>query len=325
MGLYKLSIEEVTKFSRNRNLKNGDDIKCYIMNKSARYVKVSIDEAKGSTKGDFTMSVNTENFYNELIKDGIPVEGVRAYIDNLNTITISSIRSFQKYLEEPFTHYIPSKPLLEVLSKVMVDMPMDMLLKKDIRFYFELKDKGVVDEWGDNAEYAIVWTEKTAVGHLLHITIIDNKKNPFHSHLPIIEGETFADRFNKGKTSTHNLGIGSSYGDSIPFKDNLIHKIIVNLIIYVLGPNEEFNAQVNRFSPNNKLRQQQQQVYTKKNFILIGEDIKFLRLISEKESSVSGHFRWQACGRALLDRKLIFINPHTRNIKKMEVDLNLKK
>jgi len=235
---------------------------------------------------------------------------------NYPDIDSKSLVHHLEYREKSFRNFIPSRPLLEVLSKIKVDMATKDL--KDINAYFELG--GFL-----NCQFALVSVLSISEElRMIKVTLTD-KDNAlltqyFGDHLNentleeslarMVYKEAVLEDAESWKISHKEL----STPDIMRARINLI----ANLLIYISNPNEDFKEQYNQFSKDNKKAQREKLEYTSRPFTPIGEGIEFLRLIREEEVGVVGHFRWQPCGVGRTQRKLTFVKPHVRTYKKFE-------
>jgi hypothetical protein len=218
-----------------------------------------------------------------------------------------------EYREGNFDNYVVSKPLLEVLGKVRVDMPVSQI-KLGVNSYFELGGyKGF--------EFALISTYIKPAG--LTLGGVQLKISAYND----TTGKVAYWGIDLGEDTLEKClaKVNAFYGQewdlaTVEAPDDIFHTF-ANLLIYISNPTDEFKKEFNSFSSNNKKCQKEKLEYTQKPFIRIGYDATFLRLVTETEFGVRGHFRWQPFGVGRVQRKLIFIDPFTKTQKKfIEVD-----
>lgn len=214
-------------------------------------------------------------------------------------------------------NYIPSKPLLDVLSKVDVDMKASYLKDKK-RGYFELSHANIFApaHWSPNPIDSVMFEINS--DSLIMSFQFTKDLAPTSFFVPLNREDNLSEALKKFSFKeitriSNSIGhVEKSIGDD----DLEVLRLVFNLIIYVTNPNEEFNEQVNQFSPNNRVAQEQKQTYTANKYVPIGHNIEFLRLTTATETNVKAHWRWQPCGVGREQRKLTFIRPHVRTYEK---------
>lgn len=222
-------------------------------------------------------------------------------------------------------NYIISGPLTKYLSKISLDVPVE-ILPENFTAYFEpteLYDEidgakilcafihiGKVGD--DKVLTSAMITEgpkgyesfnayKTYSGLLGNVKTLDELKNDFN-------------QFEKYENGEFNNSFGRPV--SAKMSESLCHRTIVNAVIYVNGPNEDFIEQFNEFSSKESKRKVQIKSLTQKKVIRIGfTDAEILKLIAQKEINVSWHIRNQPYGPERKLRKKIVIAPYKRKIK----------
>jgi len=224
-----------------------------------------------------------------------------------DNIFLNTLSSHIKYREDPYTNYIPSKPLLEVLDKIDVDMPCDQV-QEDYRAYFEFN--------GFNGlSYAIVSVE---CQNIRICFCKDIKSDASYFGVKLINGTNLLERIKTHKYTEPSLVNGEVkiVEKQLPEEMERILNLVINLIIYTSNPNEEFKKKFNEFSPKHKVAQKERLEYTEKPFVEIGFDAEFLRLLTVEVGMVRPHARWQPCGPNREQRKLIIVKAHERKYRK---------
>lgn len=231
-----------------------------------------------------------------------------------DNIVLNCVKSHYLYRSGGFTNFIPSKPLLDVLSKIQIDLPCSSV-EIGKKHYYELGGyKGV--------DYVILNTEIDMDGQrVIRICITEKTNETDCTYLGLIlkEGENLIDSISTKEFTVPNI---DDYGNITVKKVELsdymgeVLQLVVNLFIYTSNPNEDFITKFNQFSKNSKKANQEKLEYTKQPFVEIGFDAEFLRLQTVEQGTVRGFFRWQPCGVGHKQRKLTWIRPHERNYKK---------
>jgi hypothetical protein len=233
------------------------------------------------------------------------------YSDN---IVLNCIKSHYLYRTGGFTNFIPSRPLLDVLAKIKIDLPCSSV-EIGKKHYYELGGYLGVD-------YVILNTEIDFNGDkVIRICITEKANETDCTYLGLIlkEDENLIDSIS---TKDFTVPVIKDDGEIVIEKTDLkeylglVLQLVVNLFIYTSNPNEDFRAKFNQFSKNSKIANKEKLEYTQKSFVEIGFDAEFLRLQTVEKGAVRGFFRWQPCGIGRLQRKLTWINPHERNYKK---------
>jgi len=214
--------------------------------------------------------------------------------------------------------YVPSNPLISVLKSIDVDMKSSYLVA-GTKGYFELSHTKIYPpkHWSKNPmENLIFMVFENAL--MVSINFV-NDLAPTSYYIPLDKKDNLSEvlldlSFKVIKRNQSNEVFLSS--QKIGDEDLDCLRLLFNLIIYITNPNEEFKEEFNKFSPNPKIAQQEQQTYTNKPFIKLGHDVEFLRLVTTETFDVRGHWRWQPVGVGRLGRKLTFISPYQKSQKK---------
>jgi hypothetical protein len=297
--LVRLSIEKILNY-RGKDTLNP----LYYISSLIRLI--NMEDSKDGFQVDydkFIKFVKTHTDHRAISMFGISMQ---AFSD---VVYANAVRSHIKYRKGLYKNYIPSNPLIEILDKVKIDVPGGQL-PKDIHAYFELNGH-------HGFHYALVDTfYRENKPPQIRITMCDDVNTGYFTYIgvPIIEDENLVDTMAKFAFTNQELIDGEVVMVEKPMdeKTKKAISLVLNLVLYISGPNEDFRTQFNEFNKNNKIAQKEKMEYTQRAFTEIGFDAEFLRLIKVKEGSVSGHFRWQPCGEGRLLKKLTWIRPHTR-------------
>lgn len=243
-------------------------------------------------------------------------------------VVLRSCLSYWLYKEsKEKRNYIVSSNLTKCLSKIKMDIPVKALPKDDVRFYFQFNNlfddesnlvKGCfccfnTDE--NNKRYIILsaiaeikderctyYTQESASIYLLdkYDTLETLFKNEF---IP-----TDYTKINGGMTCTN--------GDESLFKTTTI-RTILNAMLYVTNPNEEFKEEFNIFAKKESKLKVQKNIYTSKKFTKIGygEDTEFLKLLVTKVTDVAPYWKNQPYGPQRSLRKYILCSGYERKQK----------
>lgn len=244
--------------------------------------------------------------------DGAPLDVCLALMSEFlqSKWSLNIFKSERLYRTKKFKNYIPSRPLLDLLSRMKVDMPVDNI-PSDYKAYFELSGY-------EDIGYIIVNMDTYEEGPVLRITLSDysRKTEGYYLGIQCNPGENVLETMQRMGYYEYDLGTHSHVEITIPDKVKFMAQLALNLIIYTTSPNQEFIEQFNQFSPKNKIAQEQKKTYTIKPYVPIGFDAEFLRLITVETGTVMPFPRWQPCGPERKQRKLIIVRGHERKYKK---------
>lgn len=247
-----------------------------------------------------------------------------------SSVDLNFFSSLRNYRVNPKRNFVPSGPLVSCLEKISIDISYGDL-KPSIN-YFETSHLNITDETGDKIDFVIMEIEEDGDRKMIKMGAMCASSAAITRSEPFMVGDSINSKKRQdgwdssmeevSKLSDFFSGLGGKIArkDYVDQKDDKLFNIFLNLLIYVTNPNEEFKTQYNQFSKNNKEKQRQEQEYTKQGFIKIGLDADFIRLVKEQEVGVVGHWRNQPIGEGRLDRKWIFIKPHSRVIKNNYLD-----
>lgn len=312
--LQKLSIESILnkRYEKpNKDLlSNTERLYRYININMAKHLDIKILPGR-------KWGVDLQPAKEKFAKDGM--NRISEMLDKmLDECSVQTFYLFRRYLEEKFTNYVPSTPLLSVLKSIDVDMKASYL-KDGTSGYFELSHANIYppSHWSPNKITGCLFTvtEKS----LLIALTFDKDIAPTSFFVPLYKEENLSEalmKFQFKKLSRVDGGQVIQEEQDISQNDIDGLKLFFNLLIYVTNPNEEFVAQFNKFSPNNRIAQIEKNEYTTQAYVPMGIDAEFLRLVTTDSFDVRGHWRWQACGPEHSLRRLTFIKPHTRNMSK---------
>lgn len=208
------------------------------------------------------------------------------------------------YSDNTTMKYIPSQPLLDVLASVDVDVPLTYL-PENISAYFEITGK-IKKGLNGNINWMYVYKNQDAP----LITIVVNSDEPERFSTFIYNAEV-----DKTMESGLDEMIRNGYDQLEGIDNKMLMRVLMNLLIYVSNPDESFIQQFNEFSPKRKIAQAQRNQYTTEPYIVIGEDVQFLRLCIVDKTTVKCHWRNQPCGEGRLQRKWVLIKEHERHYK----------
>lgn len=231
--------------------------------------------------------------------------------------------SYKKYCECDSKNYIISSPLTKCLAQMDLNLSVEMLPEKFSAYFQPTNLLDVSD--GSTIFGAFVYIGKVADSEVIAVTLITSNIKVANDQDVYAYRTFLVPRHKEGtleelcnKYSLKNEPVDSSLGDRfIEYKDSLkglnCLRAILNAILYVSNPNEEFKEQYNEFAKNEKKRAVQEKVLTTKSFYKIGyDDAEYLKLLIEKETTVKWHVRNQPYGPGKTLRKKILIAPHTR-------------
>lgn len=310
--MQKLSIDKHFKPVGSINLKSSEFLKHYCNHLLIKHLDIVVDSGK--------WILRTERVRAKAISDGMPM--VLPALDLMDSCTAQTIYLYQKYKHLSFKNYVPSKPLVEVLSHIKADMT-SKLLTDESQGYFELShcDLKVPRKWvserNDTEEKVVFFLYKVIESGLVLSFDLSGPESAISFFIPINKDkeENLAEVLKRFPFKANyfdeegNLKVGE---EEIDEEDLRFINLAFNLIIYTHNPTEEFVTQFNTFSKNSKHRQMEEKVFTKSPFIKLGFDAEFLRLITTEQYDVRGHWRWQPVGVGRMNRRLTFIKPHTR-------------
>ena len=318
--LQELSIERVLNKRYAKPAKNmiNNQIRVmqYINWNMAQHLRVDRLPQK---KWGIEVSAAKKAFYD----DGM-VEIAGMLPEGLDECSVQTFYLYQNYLKGGFKNYVPSKPLLSVLSEIDVDMKAKYV-SPGTKGYFELSHA--------NLKAPAHWSGQPMDNFLFEIDhdaimiSVQFRKDisPTSFFIPLTVDDNLSDVLRR---LSFNVVVRDGTGKAQGVKQNITEediaslKVLFNLIIYVSNPNEEFTAQLNQFSPNNKIAQQQKLDYTSKPYVKLGFDAEFLRLITTESFDVRAHWRWQPCGVGRQQRRLTFVKAHQRNLTKIQGESN---
>jgi hypothetical protein len=316
--LQRLSIESILnkRYSHVKKDMTPDRSIKYLTYLMATKLKVDILEGQkwGVYTGDVAdelKRVGLDNF--------IPLLG-----KSLDDCSVQTFYLFNHWLNGTLgKNYVPSKSLLDVLSKIDVDMKASYL-KEKVRGYFELSHANIKPpaHWSPNTINSVMFEINS--DSLILSFQFNSDLAPTSFFVPLNREDNLHDallNFNFKEIARIKTEIG--YSEKPIGEDDIeVIRLIFNLIIYVTNPNEEFISCLNKFSPNNKIAQIEKLDYTQRPFIRLGFDAEFVRLITTESFDVRSHWRWQPCGVGRQQRRLTFVKAHQRNITKIQGDGN---
>lgn len=241
------------------------------------------------------------------------------------------------YMHQSFSsrNFIVSTPLREALEKVSLDVSCDMV-PKNFRGYFEIP--GLIDDWeGRPVKCIFVQMEprkNSDVGYPdITVGIITETEDDFHTQFHCMLGEYFS----SGKTIKDALkDQRKGCGRDASLSDNgLIHSFpgapekhrdvvlgkgstlnfVLNLILYVSGPSQDFIEEVNKFTGKRTKQEFLRRQYTSKPFFLLGKDVELLKVRHSEGTFRDGFFRWQPVGKGRTQVKLTWVRGHPMNFK----------
>lgn len=237
-----------------------------------------------------------------------------------NTWSMNMVKSESLYRRglvtgNTYKNYIVSRPLLDVLSRVEADMGTEQI-PEDFRAYFELSGFMGVG-------YVLVDTSRLENGNrCIRMSISDNslKTEGTYYGVEVKEGENILESLFRMTYHEYCPKTLSTIETELSDRNRKLAHLVVNLIIYVVNPNEEFKTTFYKNLPEYKKNPSRYaNVVTDKPVIEIGFDAEFLRLVRVEKGAVMPHPRWQPCGPGRVQRKLIIVKAHERNYKKFEV------
>lgn len=320
--LQELSIESILnkRYAHAKKDMNSDRTVKYLTYLMA--TKLEVEILAGQKWGVYTGHV-IEQLEKDNMNNFVPL-----LAKALDDCSVQTLYLFNHWLKGTLgKNYVPSKPLLDVLTKIDVDMKASYL-KEKVRGYFELSHANILPpaHWSSSTIDSVLYEINS--DSLILSFQFKNDLAPTSFFIPLDREDNLHDallKFNFKEisrardrmllTSTPKTGV-AHVEKPIGEDDLETLKLIFNLIIYVTNPNEEFTEQFNQFSPNNRVAQLQKQTYTCSKYVPIGNNIEFLRLTTATETNVKAHWRWQPCGIGREQRKLTFIKPHVRTYEK---------
>lgn len=296
--MIKLSIEKLMNF-RKVDFENPLYYYASILN----YSKLTEDNYVDAKKAE-----------EKMLRDGAdPVIVSKLLLHFLYNKWSSNIfKSEYLYRKGGYKNYVPSRPLLEVLSKVKVDMPAKNI-PMDYKAYFELG--GYM-----GAGYALVDMAMDGEDTVVRISVSDNGMvtEGYYMGVKTVGDENILEAMERMGFYDYDVSQMKHVETTVPEHIRAKVQLVINLIVYTTSPNQDFIEQFNKFSPNNRLAQKEKLEYTSKPYVLIGHDAEFLRLVTVEKGSVAPHPRWQPCGPERKQRKLIMVRGHERNYKKFK-------
>jgi hypothetical protein len=310
--LRTLSIESILnkKYAHAKKDMTADRTVKYLTYLMSTKLKVEILE--GHKWGVYTGDV-----IDELNKSGLN-KLVPFLSRSLDDCSVQTFYLFNHWLKGTLgKNYIPSKPLIDVLSEVEVDIKASYF-KEKFGGYFELSHAKIMPphHWSSNHINNVMF-EITSSSLIMSFQF-NNDLVPTSFFVPLNKEENIREALLKYSFRELAEVEGRVGHIKKPMNEEDLEtlRLIFNLIIYVSNPNEEFKEQFNRFSPNNRLAQKEKQTYTTRKYVLIGEDVEFLRLQKTEETNVRAFWRWQPVGVGREQRRLTFVRPHTRTYTK---------
>jgi hypothetical protein len=233
----------------------------------------------------------------------------------LNTLvgskwSINIAKSEFIYRQGKTKNYIPSKPLLELFSKMTVDCPATAI-PMDYRAYFELD--GFL-----GVGYALVDMSTFEGDRVVRISLSsqDRKSEGWYFGITVKDGENIMESMNRISFHEYDAELFKNFETDISPTQKRRVQTVLNLIIYTTNPNEEFLDEFNKFNSSHNKAQKEKLKYTSKGFTLLGYDAEFLRLIKVEKGFVAPFPRWQPCGPGRKQRKLIIVKAHERTYNK---------
>ena len=295
-----LSIDHILNFSQKRPV--GDaEIKRYVLKTAAYNMEFSLLPEFSPDSGTL-LAYNVNKVVERMISDG---NGDLSFIvTKANGSLIHIMGEIQKYKKTNYKNYVPSKNFLEVMGEISLEIP-TKLLDREFAAYFEFNGQ-VKSADGVPVLWALVSTVGVPGKRDLSI-ITYNKDNTMSQTLTRLTGEKISDTFKF-------IGV---------FSIDLFTRTLLNMVTYITGPNEEYVEQFNKFSHNKNIKHIEQQTYTSRGFISLGDGIERLRVQSVGETTVKAFPRWQRCGAGRLEVRLVFVREHTRTYKKLTVESDL--
>jgi len=310
MKLQALSIEKIIKY----NGKKLDTKNCafYFMSNMSKFADIEYSSSENAFR------YKVDRVADKMTKDG---HGDMVHVlKGVDVITVQTIHLIQEWKNKTFKNYVPSIPLLDVLSKIEVSMPCSQF-KDGMQGYVELSHYklNAPEKWIQAGKTNLSFLIYKVIGNsLLMVFTLGDFSNSSAFHINLSEGdEDIRESILKHKYSVPKMGEdGKFHPDyvSLDKEDLDILMLAANLIIYINNPNEDFKTAYNELTPK-KIKASNNE-YTTKPFIPIGFDAEFLRLVTTESFDVRGHWRWAAVGVGRMLRRLTFIKPHTRSSKK---------
>lgn len=227
-------------------------------------------------------------------------------------------------------NYVMSKNLTKYLERISLDVPAEVL-PKDFFAYIEPND---LYDSVDNTKVHCAFVAITKIKDVESLMIaymtdsstrINRTLYEFHTLNIVIDREKTLDDLceesnelaRKEKQGTHFLEgkrIYRTNDDKVSQSNSL--RTIINTILYINGPNEEFVEQFNLFSDKIKKRRVQEKCLSTKKFIRLGyENAEHLKLIVEKDIEVGWHTKMQPYGPGRQYRKKIVVASYNRKQK----------
>jgi hypothetical protein len=302
--LRKLSIENILTFHR-RLPREGENIRflTYIGVNHINYEALEIGNGEG---GLAPLRLECE-------RRGLLPMPLLDYIKN--PAKISALRMLNYYVKTPPLRFIPSDPFLAVMQQIKIDVPVSSI-PSGCFYYFEIDGK-VISKDLDGMPISFILIRHDINKNLLTIGFYGpNAARHQLNILTLGETDTLEEAYDKYKDQSRVVENGEIIQcGAIDFNENYPLRMAINLILYVSNQNEDFIQQYNQFSDKKKIAQLERHQYTSEPYIVIGDDIKFLRLCTVDKTVVKGHWRNQPHGEGRLNRRWIFIGAHDRHYK----------
>lgn len=298
---------------------------------------------------DLTKFYNHISTKYQITPDGITNLNVLIdkYIED-KLYNLNSILNHLAYRDGHFKHYLPSKELLKVLSQIKTDIPLGSI-KPGLKSYFEMDGFLDIDYFFVTSEKVFIpddmsesiEAKKGIFQKFKEICLGKlNSRNEAQSSLrqDLVEGCKLSITLKHTPKSDDQREIQKMYPAfttvNLTKSNNTIlidiidqhnkmtkgqnididkFKLVMNLLVFISSPSEEFKECFNDFSLNKNKGETEKKIYTQIPIIPIGTEVEFLRLVRHPQFSVKGHFRWQPHGDGRRFRKLIFINPYKKN------------
>lgn len=302
-----LSIEHILKYQK-KGFRNQEEYMKYLLKTCVYHTKFQDVSEMNTGMGGVNVGTDASELFDRWTRDGLPqlIQTVR-----FDKVFNQVVRHMQKYKDGGFRNYIPSTNFLEVMSQIDLDLPMK-IIDRDFNGYFEISGR-VKDDDGIPALWALVSLEVRLGRRYLSVTVFPEDMAPRHLMMGV-QGEKISDLYNQ--LEDVKFGLGNTTTQGLDYNKAPFTKQLMNMVAYCVGPNEDFVQQFNKFSTSNKIKQVQEQQYTSKPYIPIGEGIERLRVQAVGETTVRAFPRWQRCGQGLQEYKLVFVREHTRQYKK---------
>jgi hypothetical protein len=298
--------KEMRKTLRPKEVNEGNRLGEYLNYLGVYHLPIELVASK--------WKINVSPLIAKLEKDGFPTLA-KALPDLLDECTIQSFYLMQRYKAQSFKNYYPSLPLIDILSKIHVDLSSDMV-QDGSQGYFELTHGSVMPpkHWSNSPIGGVLYRVE-ARGLIIAVEFTGNESG-VSFYIPLEAGRNLSDILRDFSFKEVKVGLKGPQIVQTPITEEDITalKLIFNLITYVNNPSEEFTAAYNKLTPKEA---KDGKNYTTKPFVALGQslvDYEYLRATREGTFDVSGHWRWQPCGVGRMNRKLTFIKPHTRTM-----------